>query len=76
VNQTDDHLQLDTRICLSPLLMRQPLRLALSAVIEDENGKLSYWALKHPPGKPNFHHPDAFTLELVPPKREATRKEV
>jgi hypothetical protein len=76
VSQTDDHLQLDTRICLPPLLMRQPLRLALSAVIEDENGKLSYWALKHPPGKPDFHHSDAFTLELVPPKREVTRKEV
>ncbi len=76
VSQTDVHLQLDTRICLPPLFMRQPLRLALSAVIEDANGKLSYWALKHPPGKPDFHHPDAFTLELVPLKREDTRKEV
>ena len=40
------------------------LSLALSAVVEDEHGALSYWALKHPPGKPDFHHPDAFAAEL------------
>lgn len=40
------------------------LRLALSAVIEDDNGSLSYWALRHPPGQPDFHHPDAFALTL------------
>jgi hypothetical protein len=43
------------------------LRLALAAVIEDEAGALSYWSLQHPPGKPDFHHPDAFTLELCAP---------
>lgn len=42
------------------------LRLGLSAVIEDDRGVLSYWALKHPPGKPDFHHPEAFALELEP----------
>lgn len=35
-------------------------RLALAAVIEDENGRLSYWALRHPPGKPDFHHSESF----------------
>ena len=39
-------------------------RLGLSAVIEDESGGRSWWALAHPPGKPDFHHPDGFTLEL------------
>lgn len=42
-----------------------PLSLALSAVVEDSGGVLSYWALRHPPGKPDFHHPEAFTLELA-----------
>lgn len=37
-----------------------PGRLALAAVIEDESGRLSYWALRHPPGKPDFHHPESF----------------
>lgn len=36
----------------------------LCAVIEDKSGGKSYWALAHPPGKPDFHHPDCFVLEL------------
>ncbi len=40
------------------------LRLALSAVIEDSDGGLSYWALAHPRGKPDFHHADSFALTL------------
>ena len=39
-------------------------RLALAAVIEEQNGGLSYWALRHPPGKPDFHHRDAFILDF------------
>ena len=46
---------------------RARLRLALSAVVEKKDGLLSYWALKHPAGRPDFHHPDAFVLELEPP---------
>jgi hypothetical protein len=38
----------------------------VSAVIEEANGAKSYWALAHPPGKPDFHHPDCFRLELPP----------
>ena len=43
------------------------LRLGLAAVIEDARGTLSYWALRHPPGRPDFHHPDAFALRLETP---------
>lgn len=45
-----------------------PWRMGLSAVIEDIDGGLSYWALAHPPGKPDFHHPDSFALILPPPE--------
>jgi hypothetical protein len=41
-------------------------RLALSTVIEETNGRKSYWALAHPAGKPDFHHPDCFACELSP----------
>lgn len=41
-----------------------PLTLALSAVIEEKTGGLSYWALAHALGKPDFHHADGFALEL------------
>jgi hypothetical protein len=37
-------------------------RLGLAAVIEECNGSLSHWALCHPPGKADFHHPDGFVL--------------
>jgi hypothetical protein len=36
----------------------------LSAVIEAADGALSYWALRHPAGRPDFHHPDCFALDL------------
>jgi hypothetical protein len=38
----------------------------LSAVIEATDGTKSYWALHHPPGKPDFHHEDCFALRLPP----------
>lgn len=55
-----DHVALEARIEL-PLGAK---RLGLSAVIEDVDGVISYWALNHPPGKPDFHHPDSFVLDL------------
>jgi hypothetical protein len=39
-------------------------QLNLAAVIEEASGRKSYWALAHPPGKADFHHPDCFTHQL------------
>jgi hypothetical protein len=50
------------------------VRLGLSAVIEEERGMLSYWALKHPTGRPDFHHPDAFALELAWAEAASSRR--
>lgn len=69
--RTAQRLTVDVTIGLNqfPDLKNQTeLRLALSAVIEDNNGALSYWALAHPPGKPDFHHRDSFALTLNPLK--------
>ena len=44
-----------------------PLHFGLSAVIEEKDGAKSYWALAHAPGKPDFHHPACFALELPAP---------
>jgi hypothetical protein len=41
------------------------LKLGLSAVIEETDGTISYWALAHPPGRADFHHSDCFALELA-----------
>ena len=39
-------------------------RIGIAAVIEADDGSLSYWALRHAPGKPDFHHPSTFALDL------------
>jgi hypothetical protein len=73
VNTTEERLELDARIVLtdlSAIYSRSPLRLGLSAVIESWNGSLSYWALHHPAGQPDFHHADGFALRLQPPDSE------
>jgi hypothetical protein len=49
---------------LSRAHLESRLALGLSAVIEQADGALSYWALEHPPGPPDFHRPDAFALAI------------
>lgn len=45
----------------------QLLELALCAVIEEHDGRLSYWALRHPQVRPDFHHPAGRALRLALP---------
>ena len=40
------------------------LRMALTAVIEEEGGVRSFWSLAPPPGAPDFHHPACFAARL------------
>jgi hypothetical protein len=55
-------LQVDAAVSVDS--SNEKLILGISCVIEQDDGSLSYWALKHPPGKPDFHHADSFALEL------------
>jgi hypothetical protein len=55
---------------------RVPLRLGLSAVIEDHYGRLGYWALRHPPGKPDFHNAACFALEIAWPDAGSRQQQV
>jgi hypothetical protein len=64
VRKTMDRLELGAEIGHGLLPQGRPLRLGLSAVVEDAAGKISYWALRHPPGKPDFHHIDNFAVQL------------
>ena len=68
VHKTMDRLELGAEIGQGLLPHGRPLRLGLSAVVEDAGGILSYWALRHPPGNPDFHHADAFVLQMRNPK--------
>ena len=53
------------RLELTATIQAAARKIGLSAVIEEDDGSFSYWALRHAPGKPDFHHPDAFALELA-----------
>jgi hypothetical protein len=39
-------------------------RVGLAAVIEEADGRLSYWALAHAAGKPDFHRANCFICEI------------
>ena len=67
VRRDAEKLELDAQIRLdrlSPVHAGAELSLAISVVAEAQDGGLSYWALKHPAGRPDFHHAAAFALEL------------
>ena len=62
---------LDVRLAADTLVLDATLatgcprgRLALAAVLEASDGTLSYWALRHPGPRPDFHHPEGFQLEF------------
>ena len=62
------HATLDLeRVAVFPT--NAPWRLGLSAVIEAADGAVSHWALAHPPGRADFHHPDCFVAELPATER-------
>jgi len=67
VRQDGATLELDVRVELAGIPDRS--RLGLSAIIEERSGRKSYWALAHPPGDPDFHHPACFAAELPAPAR-------
>lgn len=55
--------QLDVRVDLA-LPDAGLVRLGLTAVIEAADGGLSYWALAHPAGPPDFHRAETRVLAL------------
>jgi hypothetical protein len=67
VRRRGERLALDAEIRTEWLPPGRSLRLGLSAVVEDAHGELTYWALRHPAGQPDFHHSDAFALPLESP---------
>jgi hypothetical protein len=56
---TSSH-ELLVEVTLKMRSLRFDSAIGLSAVIEDENGAMSYWALAHPRPKPDFHDASAW----------------
>jgi hypothetical protein len=56
---------LEMAVELEPaLLPGADLCLGLTAVVEHADGRHSYWALRHPADRPDFHHREGFALAL------------
>ena len=71
VQRDGDDLQLSAMLPLLDLPEFQSgvqLTLGVAAVVEERGGVLSYWALKHPPGEPDFHKPDNFAVQIDYPR--------
>lgn len=64
IERRERRLILNASVRLGALEQHPALRLALAAVIESVSGGLCYWALRHAPGAPDFHHPDGFALQV------------
>ncbi len=62
---SDGHFALEADIVPLPARVGSKVQLALSAVIEETDGTKSYWALAHPPGKPDFHAEACFAATLA-----------
>jgi hypothetical protein len=58
-----DTLTLDATLA-SPIPVPGIRRIALCAVLKDDQGAVSYWALAHAPDKPDFHHEASFALDV------------
>ena len=61
-----ERFELDAVVELDELFDRpwKVVRLGLAAVIESSDGTLSYWALRHPVERPDFHHRGGLLLSL------------
>jgi hypothetical protein len=58
-------LEAELDLAQSPLLgADEPWQLNVAAIVEEKDGTKSYWAVAHPAGAPDFHHPDCFVLQL------------
>ena len=58
-------LQLAAELDLSRIVLAEKaLRIAVSAVIKSTDGRVTYWALKHPGSQPDFHHKDSFFADF------------
>jgi hypothetical protein len=68
VRLSEEQLELQAEVRLSGEISgERRLRIALSTVVEDREGRLSYWAVRHAPGRPDFHHPESLSLALELP---------
>ncbi|MDA8085747.1 MAG: DOMON-like domain-containing protein [Nitrospiraceae bacterium] len=57
------HLELELGVIFPPVPEKK-IDVAVSAVLKMKNGSISYWALAHPAGQPDFHDRACFKIFL------------
>lgn len=67
LDASDSHFALEVGLQLPMPWSDSHIVAGFSAIVEGADGAKSYWALAHPPGKPDFHHGDCFALALPAP---------
>jgi len=60
----DGLLHLEIGLPSTMLPVGKVLHIGLCAVIEDQKGNLSYWALHHASSRPDFHQASSFVLQV------------
>ncbi len=68
-SQSNESLVMDVLIATVDLPLKraeQSFQLGITAVIETNEGELSYWALQHSEGAPDFHQRNDFILSFNP----------
>jgi hypothetical protein len=65
VNRQPDALTIDLTVSMADLVPAdERIQVACTAVIEHQDGALTYWALAHCGNEPDFHRRDSFIVEL------------
>lgn len=65
VQQKADSLELTLDFDLDKIIpIEQALEVAITTVIKDRNGEVTYWALTHQGAEADFHRRDSFTMKL------------
>jgi hypothetical protein len=65
VNRQPERLTLTLDVDLAAIIQPETsLEVAVSTVLQHQDGRLSYWALTHPGPKPDFHNRTGFLLKV------------
>lgn len=68
VTRAAESLELEATVALddwSPAYGAGALRIGLTAVVEATDGRLTYWAIRHPAITPDFHDAAGFTFRIA-----------
>jgi hypothetical protein len=64
VQQSSDSLMLTLDVNLDEIISKQVIEVAITTVIKNSDGEVSYWALVHKGTQADFHLRDSFIIEL------------